>query len=121
MVLVVVVLAVWMVKGFSRKDESEFSAVYLTSGDIYFGKLSWFPRPTLTNVWYLQRGVSENNQPQLGVLPLKSVFWGPVDEITLNPKNILFWTNIRPDSEMAKALANPNSVPPVQQEAPTGQ
>ena len=80
----------------------------MATGDIYFGKMSWFPWPRLRGVWYLQRTVSEANQPQLGVIPFSSVFWGPVDSMYLNPRQIVFWTNLRSDSELAKALGNPS-------------
>ena len=47
---------------------SKFTAVYMASGDIYFGRMDWFPWPRLTNVWYLQRGVDQKNQPQLAIM-----------------------------------------------------
>jgi len=110
LLLVVIVLAAWLAMNFLRSErtaESPYSAVYLLSGDIYFGKLSWFPTPHLKNVWILQRTVDKNNQPQLGVAPFTSAFWGPVDEINLNSKQIVLWTKLRADSQVAQALANP--------------
>jgi len=86
---------------------SQFTAVYLSTGDIYFGKMDWFPWPRMKNVWFLQRGADQNNQPQYGLAPFKGVFWTPIDEINLNPKDIVFWTKIKDGSELAKALANP--------------
>ncbi len=89
---------------------SKFTAVYMTSGDIYFGKMDWFPWPRLKNVWYLQRGVDKENQPQLGIAPFNKIIWSPIDEIRLNSKQIILWTKIRADSELAKALENPASI-----------
>jgi hypothetical protein len=99
---------------------SSYTAVFLTSGDVYFGKLSWFPWPHLTNVWFLQRGVDQQNQPQLALTPFKSLFWGPAGNVYLNPKQILFWAPVGADSQVAKALENPSSVsqlPAQQQQA----
>jgi hypothetical protein len=105
-------LGIWLgVKILGRENPegpSKYSAVYLQTGDIYFGELSWFPWLSLKNVWLLQRSVDEQNQVQLGVVPFKNSFWGPIDKIYLNPKQVVFWTNLKKDSQLAKALDNPN-------------
>lgn len=114
LVLLIVILGVgvWLgIKFFSSSNldgPSEYAAVYLKTGDIYFGKLSFFPWPRLKNVWFLQRTLDSQNQPQLGILPLKNVFWGPVDKIYLNPQEIVFWTYLRKNSQLTEALRNPN-------------
>ncbi len=118
LIAVVAVLALALgvaitLKVLSKSDEmkaSKFTAVYMASGDIYFGKMSWFPWPKLQNVWYLQRGVDKENQPQLGIMPFNKIIWSPIDEIRLNSKQIILWTKIREGSELAKALENPSSV-----------
>jgi len=106
---------------------SEYSAVYLSTGEIYYGVLSWFPSPRLTNVWLLQRGVDQDNQPQLSIGAFNRSFWGPVDEVRLNPKQIIFWTRLRNDSQVLKLIQNPSTLqqqPQAQQPAaspaPTG-
>jgi hypothetical protein len=112
-IILIVAVAVWIALVVARPNESgpsTYSAVYLSTGDIYFGKLSWFPWPKMKDVWYLQRGVDQQNQPQLGVAQFKNAFWGPIDEIYLNPKEIIFWTSLRKDSQLTKAFANPTSV-----------
>ncbi|MBI3588830.1 MAG: hypothetical protein HY093_00230 [Candidatus Liptonbacteria bacterium] len=97
---------------------SPYSAVYLSTGEIYFGKLSWFPRPKLSNVWFLQRSSGGANQPGLNLLPFKSVIWGPESELYLNSKDIVFWTKIRADSQIIP-LMNQGSVNPNPSPAPT--
>ena len=121
-ILVVVVVVVLVLAGVwvgsriaSAKGANGYTAVFLVSGDVYFGKLSWFPWPRLTNVWFLQRSVDKENQPQLGLAPFSSVFWGPAGDVYLNPKQILFWAPIKPDSKVAQAIENPASI---QQQAP---
>lgn len=88
---------------------SPYSAVYLSTGDLYYGKLSWFPSPHLTDAWVLTRGQNASGQSQIGVEPFTSSFWGPVDEIDLNPREIVFWTRLRNNSQIAQTLANPSS------------
>jgi len=112
-ILVIVLgLGIWLgVKILGRENPeapSKYSAVYLQTGDIYFGELSWFPWPSLKNVWLVQRTIDQQNQAQLGIVPLKNSFWGPTDKLYLNPKQVVFWTNLRKDSQLVKALENPN-------------
>ncbi len=126
-VAVVVVLGagIWLgVKFLGSKDPtgpSEYSAVYLSTGDIYFGKLSWFPWLRMKNVWFLQSSVNQQNQPQLGLSALKNAFWGPVDEIYLNSKQVIFWTSLRNNSQLVQAFTNPSALAPLgQQQTATG-
>lgn len=113
--IVLIAIGVWVgtavfTAGANPAGPSPYSAVYLTTGDIYYGKLSWFPGPRLTDAWILQRTQNAQGQTQLGVVPFTSSFWGPVNEIDLNPNDIVFWTRLRNDSQLAQALANPSSV-----------
>ena len=117
-VVVLVILGVWagsLLAGSKQAGASGYTAVFLASGDVYFGKLSWFPWPKLTKAWFLQRSVDQQNQPQIGLAPFSSVFWGPAGDIFLNPKQILFWAPIKSDSQVARAIENPDSV---RQQAP---
>ncbi len=111
--IILIAASVWVGSRFlsfreDPADPSAYSAVYLTSGDIYFGKLDLFPWPRLENVWVLQRSLTAQNQPQLTVVPFKSAFWGPVDKVYLSPLEILLWTHLRNDSQMARALSDPS-------------
>lgn len=125
LIAVLVVVGIWVgsiIGGSKGEGPSGYTAVFLTSGDIYFGKLSWFPWPKLTSAWFIQRGVDEQNRPQLAIAPFNSVFWGPVGDIYLNPKEVLFWAPVKASSQVAKAIDNPSSVQaPPQQQQPTVQ
>ncbi|MBI5220630.1 MAG: hypothetical protein HY978_02200 [Candidatus Liptonbacteria bacterium] len=119
LVIVLIILGVWITVMLTRAPEqraSAFSAVYLASGDIYFGKLSWFPWPKLTNVWVLQRAVDEKGQTQIGVVPFANAFWGPVNQVSLNPRQVLLWASLREDSQVVKALENPAALQQQQQQ-----
>ncbi|MEK7076968.1 MAG: hypothetical protein AAB967_01935 [Patescibacteria group bacterium] len=126
-ILILVVAGLtWLLLQFGRPDAlkaSPYSAVYLTTGDIYFGRLSWFPSPRMKNVWLLQRGVDEQNQPRFSFVPFSSAFWSPIDKIYLNPKQIMFWTRLKKGSDAANALENPAALgpPPAASSAQQGQ
>lgn len=98
----------WQKGGFEEK----YSAVYLNTGDIYFGKLSRFPRMTLRDVWFLQKG--SDAQQGFGLSKFEKAFWGPEDEMMINDKNVIWVTELKDDSEVVKAIKNP------QVTAPTG-
>lgn len=88
----------------SGEQESDYTAVYLTTGDLYFGKISWWPKPHLKDVWILNRDTSAEAASQLSVVPFKGVVWGPSDDLYLNPKEIIWWTRLRSDSQIVKAV-----------------
>lgn len=110
LLLVVVLLVVlggvllWQKGGFERP----YSAVYLSTGDIYFGKLSHFPRLSLTDVWLLQR--SDDQQNPYGISKFSNAFWGPEDRITFDSKSIVWFAELKADSELVKFFKNPQQV-----------
>jgi hypothetical protein len=87
---------------------SPYAAVYLSTGDIYYGKISWTPAPHLTDVWYLQKSAASNGAIQYGIEPFKTAVWGPVDEIYFNQANVIFWTYLASTSPVVQAIENPS-------------
>lgn len=84
---------------------SDYAAVYLTNGSVYFGKLTWsLPEPRLTHVWVLEQGTTQKGQPQTNVVPFKNAVWSPSDEIYLNPQSVLYWTYLQSSSNLLKAM-----------------
>src|SRR3989344_724053 len=120
-VLVLIALGIWLgsvISGGSNKAvASPYSAVYLSNGDMYFGVLSWVPNPHLSNVWVLQKQTDQNNQQQLGIIKFDKAFWSPVDEIELNSKQIVWWSRLRNDSQLVRAINNPALVEQQQQQS----
>ena len=103
---------------------SPYSAVYLSTGDIYFGILDWSPSPHIENPWFLQRSTNAAGQATVGVYPFNQVAWGPSNSIYFNSQDIVFWTRLSSTSSVAQAMTNPSAgviqenIPPVQS-APT--
>lgn len=131
-VVVIIALGIWAGLYFFGGSQaanpaapSDYAAVYLATGDIYFGKISWLPWPRLKDVWFLQRVAGPDGQPQLSINRFTNSFWGPTDTLYLNPKQIIFWTRLRNDSQVLKAFINPSAVlgsgnlPPARQPAST--
>lgn len=96
---------------------SPYSAVYLSTGDIYFGKLSWSSTPHMADAWFLQRSTNAKGVPTVGVYPFSQVAWGPAGDISFNPSQIIFWTRLSATSSIAQLIANPAAATAQQQSA----
>jgi hypothetical protein len=108
LLLAVVVLAagIWAGYFISKKNSGllkakpSYAAVYLQTGDVYYGEIHWWPKLHLTKVWYPQ--VDAQGQTQL--LPYKGLAWGPSDKLYLNPDQVVGWSYLRSDSELIPAF-----------------
>lgn len=108
--VVVVVLGVWVgsllyrLHSADEKAEaknSPYSIVYLQTGDIYYGKLHWWPKMYIENPWYLIRNAQTG---ETNLAPFSSTFSGPSSKMYLNPKQVVWWSALRADSQVAKGL-----------------
>ncbi len=112
-IIIVVGFGVWVgaeIAGNRTVDPaapSAYTVVYMMSGDIYFGKLHWFPKPYLTDALYVVKSTGQNGETQVGLSSFKSVSWSPVGEIYFNPSQVLFEAPIRNDSQIVSAIQNP--------------
>jgi len=98
-------------------DKDNYQAVFLSDGQIYFGKLTNTDKDyaTLEDIYYLQ--VQNNNsdqQPvqqgestaaQITLVKLGNEIHGPKDEMIINRDQILFWENLKTDGQVADAIA----------------
>ncbi len=110
LVIAVGALIFWQKVGF----EKPYYAVYLSTGDLYFGKLSYFPRVSLSDVWFLQRNPDDIQNP-LSLTPFKGAFWGPENELYLNSKDIVWKVKLKSDSPVLSYIKNPQAGQPSQQ------
>lgn len=102
----------WQKGGFGKP----YYAVYLNTGDIYFGKISKFPRFHLNDVYFLQRNASDQQNP-LSLAKFSNAFWGPEDEIYINDEMIVWKAELSENSQLVNYFKNPQS----QNQQPTGQ
>lgn len=101
--------------------KDDYQAVFLTNGQVYFGKLQNATGEylELTNIYYLQvdsavqqagntdkkaNAPSSDNNVQL--IKLGNELHGPRDEMQLNNTQVLFWENLKPDSKVSQAIKN---------------
>lgn len=135
--LVVVVLAVL---GFVFRDKlmgktatpvskvSGYQAVFLTNGQVYFGKLGHTEGQylTLKDIYYLQvttppglQGSQQNTtaaqqqaQSQLSLVKLGNELHGPVDSMQINRDQVLFFEDMKDDGKVMQAIHQYQTNPP---------
>jgi len=96
-VLTVVVLAFVAIYLWQRGDfKKSYYAVYLDTGDLYFGELSSFPYLSLSNVWYLQR----DSQGTTSLAEFVKAPWGPEDKIKINKDKVVWIAKVSDASEL---------------------
>ncbi len=119
---------------------SGYQAVFLTNGQVYFGKLSRSEEMyvTLKDIYYLQvtqpplQGSQQNGaqqqtaaQQQISLVKLGSELHGPVDSMQINREQILFFEDMKADGKVAQAITeyqkNPPATPSTNSQAPTNQ
>jgi hypothetical protein len=107
----------------SQTDEksvntSEFQALFLTNGQVYFGKLSNVDGRyvTLTNIFYLQvqqtatgqqsvqPASTTTNQSQVSLAKLGNELHGPEDKMLVSKDQVLFWENLKSTSKVVEAI-----------------
>lgn len=131
LVAVLVVLALLLFGAAFFKDRlmtslsvtSDYQAVFLTNGQVYFGKLE-FQRgwAVMTDIYYLQ--LAQDLQPassadpdqaqqatqqtggqqQVQLVKLGSELHGPQDEMFVAKDKILFWENMKDDSRVLQSI-----------------
>jgi hypothetical protein len=141
-VILAVVLLVFVVAGVLFRDRlfpsqttettqeegtsSGYQAVFLSNGQVYFGKLSGTTASyaTLNDIYYLQvttppaTDASQLNQQQaqqqqqLSLVKLGQELHGPVDEMKINREQILFYEDIKEDGRVMQAIREYQKNPP---------
>ena len=111
--ILVVGLYIWRVVA----NRNAFHAVFLRTGDLYFGKLVRFPKYGLKNIYFIQATGDETSP--LSLQRFTNVFWAPEDKITINKDDVVWTAKIESESELATLLrTNPSLLPPQEQLPP---
>ncbi|MDO8736411.1 MAG: hypothetical protein Q7K29_04940 [Thermoleophilia bacterium] len=96
-------------------DKNKYQAVFLTSGQVYFGKLTddGGNYVKLNDIYYLQ--TQEKVQPKdskdtstsssdLTLIKLGKELHAPADEMNISREQVLFWENIQDDGKVGQAI-----------------
>jgi len=116
--LTTLVLSAWV---FSRSnviniDSKRYQAVFLTNGQVYFGKLKVVDENyyKLNDIFYLQtstdnntkkvQGASDSASSNVQLIKLGSEIHGPDDEMIITKEQVLFFENIKTDGTVTKSI-----------------
>lgn len=98
-VAVIVIGVFWYLRGGMGNN---YYAVYMETGDLYFGSLSRFPHLSLNNVWYLQRDVQDQ---RTSVQDFSKAAWGPENKIGINKDKVVWMAKISDVSPLMPILS----------------
>jgi hypothetical protein len=95
-----------------KVEKDKFQAVFLTGGQVYFGKITNITdtQITLENIYYLRTNskvdsTNVNNPPgDASLVKLGKEIHGPEDRMFIERKETVFWENLKPDGEVTKAI-----------------
>jgi hypothetical protein len=96
-------------------DGGKYQAVFLTNGQVYFGKLQALSGNymRLTGIFYLQTKTADSTNPQqtstdnsadVELIKLGSEIHGPSDEMIINNDQMLFFENLKSDGKVAQSI-----------------
>ena len=90
---------------FPPVSSQKWQAVFLTGGQVYFGKLSDVGNGyvTLSDVYYL-KSASELEQSNLNLVKLGGELHGPEDTIYIRKESISFWENMKDTSRVVQSI-----------------
>jgi hypothetical protein len=125
-VAVLIVIAGFCIYRETNLDNKPLSVVYLSSGEIYIGKIIKFPKLQLRDAYLLQvvKKIDETAEPQVNpetgeiiqpqaktsfqLTPLKDALWAP-EKLYLNREQVLFYGPIKESSKVAETINSADS------------
>lgn len=104
-VLVLVIVGAVVLNKYIPKNNA-YSVVYMSTGEVYVGKLSTFPDMELTNAYILQvsKDATDPTKSNFQLNPTKDALWAP-KSIHLVKDNVVFYGQLLPTSKIAETLA----------------
>lgn len=102
------------------KFPTEYQAVFLDNGQIFFGKLGDATSPfvTLKDVFYVQRMVKGEKKEARNVLVKRGSEWHGPDFMRINARHIVLIEPVAPDSLVARLIREAQAGPAAVRPAP---
>jgi len=99
-------------------EGGNYQAVFLTSGQVYFGKLTMVDSTymKLTDVFYIQTSSSsttvqstDTTNSDMKLIKLGNEIHGPKDSMVINRDQVLFFENLKTDGKVAQTIKDYNA------------
>lgn len=119
LVIILIFVGVFVCLNITKEDKnfandvkkSRYQAVFLTNGQVYFGKIKEQRKDAikLEDIYYLQvqqdvQPAKEESDQQLSLAKLGKELHGPEDVMIISSDQVLFWENLKNDSQVVKAI-----------------
>jgi len=107
LILAIAVFIVWGGKNISF--QRPYYAVYLRTGDMYFGHLCRFPRLALTDVYFLQQ---TQNEGKVGLILQKfeQAAFAPENKMELSRSNVVWVARLQANSQVVQFIEGRSSL-----------
>ena len=104
-VLILIVAAIGFWK-YQAMYPSDYSVVYLTTGEVYVGKLATFPCLQLKDAYVLQvtKDATDATKNNFQLNPINQALWAP-QSINFIKDNVVFYGKLSPTSKIAETIA----------------
>jgi hypothetical protein len=91
----------------SPKFPTEFQAILLSTGQVYYGKLEGFGTayPVLRDVFYVKSQADPNTKQVTNILVRRGSEWHGPDRMYINPASIIVVEPVSQGSQVAKLIA----------------
>lgn len=108
-ILIVIVLVLIVLLGawaYKVKGGTEYSIVYLTTGEVYIGRLTTFPDLQLKDsyIFLATKDPADASKNNFQLNPIKDALWAP-KSLHLVKDNVIFYGPLISDSKIAQTLA----------------
>jgi len=117
LILIIIIVVIGLLYSFVYRKgftQSDYQAVFLSNGQVYFGKLTNKNARyiVMKDIYYLQlkRPLQEQKpgepaqQPDLTLIKLGNELHGPLDRMEINKNHVLFIENLKDDSKVVTAI-----------------
>ncbi len=106
-VLIVLVIVGAFVFLQEKANRENYSVVYITTGEVYVGKLATFPRMELTDgyIFQITKDATDPTKSNFQLNPIKEALWAP-EKMVFTRKNVVFYGLLLKSSKIAETLAN---------------
>lgn len=93
-------------------QEDKYQAVFLTNGQVYFGRIQNHDDfITMSDIYYLKAqenlqsgSTTSTTKPDITLIKLGNELHGPEDFMNIDKDQILFWENLKEDGRVVKAI-----------------
>lgn len=89
-----------------KASRENYSIVYITTGEVYVGKLATFPRLEMTDGYIFQsiKDITDPTRSNFQLNPIKEALWAP-EKMVFTRENVIFYGPILKTSKIAETLA----------------